>query len=285
MIRSLLAPFLLAAAVATPVAAQDRVVVVGGGLAEIVYALGQEDRLVGRDTTASFPPAVNDLPDVGYMRALSPEGLLRLDPDLIIASEGSGPPETIAIMQNAKIPFVQVTEETSVASVMERVSTIAQTLDAADAGRALVARLQAQFDDLSQVTAQVSAPRRVMFILSAQDGRINTAGAGTGAEAMIELAGAVNAFDDIEGYRLLTDEAIAAAAPDVILMMDRDGAHALSDDGIRAHPALGLTPAAQSGRIVRMDGIFLLGFGPRTAEAARALHDAVYPTTPPRQEG
>ncbi|HLV82161.1 MAG TPA: hemin ABC transporter substrate-binding protein, partial [Devosia sp.] len=59
--------------------------------------------------------------------------------------------------------------------------------------------------------------------------------------------------------------------PEVIVMMNRDGDHALSDEQIRAHPALGLTPAAQEGRILRMDGAFMLGFGPRTPEAAMAL--------------
>ncbi|MDD7969836.1 heme/hemin ABC transporter substrate-binding protein [Roseinatronobacter alkalisoli] len=273
MIRAGLITLLLV----SPAAAQDRVVVVGGGLAEIVYALGQEHRLVGRDTTASFPPAVNDLPDVGYMRALSPEGLLQLDPDLILASEGSGPLETIQIMQSADVPFVQITEAPSMEGVLERVELVAQHLHAQDEGAALITDLRADFAALADQTAQVNAPRRVMFVLSAQGGRINAAGRDTGAGAMIHLAGAVNAFDDFAGYRLLSDEAIAAAAPDVILMMDRDGDHALNDDQITGHPALGLTPAAENGQIIRMDGIYLLGFGPRTAQAARDLHDAIYP--------
>ncbi|MGP9789209.1 heme/hemin ABC transporter substrate-binding protein [Roseinatronobacter sp. NSM] len=274
MIRAALATLMLV----TPAAAQDRVVVIGGGLAEIVYALGQDHRLVGRDTTASFPPPVNDLPDVGYMRALSPEGLLQLDPDLILASEGAGPLETIQIMQAADVPFVQITEAPSAGAVLERVEMVAQHLHAQDAGAALVAELRADFAALADQTALVRTPRRAMFVLSAQGGRINAAGRDTGAGAMIELAGAVNAFDDFAGYRLLTDEAIAAAAPDVIVMMDRDGDHALSNAEIAAHPALGLTPAAQKGQIIRMNGIYLLGFGPRTAQAAHDLHKAIYPS-------
>jgi len=273
MIRAAVLTLMLA----TPAVAQDRVVVVGGGLAEIVYALGQEHRLVGRDTTASFPPAVNDLPDVGYMRALSPEGLLQLDPDLILASEGSGPLETIQIMQAADVPFVQITETPTMDAVVERVEQVAQHLQAQDAGAQLVETLRADFAALAGQTAQVSTPQRVMFVLSAQGGRINAAGRDTGASAMIQMAGAVNAFDDFAGYRLLTDEAIAAAAPDVILMMDRDGDHALNDEQITGHPALGLTPAAQNGQVIRMNGIYLLGFGPRTAQAARDLHNAIYP--------
>lgn len=273
MLRVTLALALLA----TPLAAQERVVIVGGGLAEIVYALGQEHRLVGRDTTASFPPEVETLPDVGYMRALSPEGLLALDPDLILASKGAGPAETVQIMQAASVPFVQITEDPSPAGVLERVMTIASHLDAGAQGEALVAQLEAEFAALRGEAEAVSTPKRVMFVLSAQGGRINAAGRDTGASAMIELAGGVNAFDDFAGYRLLSDEAITAAAPDMILMMDRGGDHAISDAEILAHPALGLTPAAEAGAVIRMNGIYLLGFGPRTAEAAQELHRALYP--------
>lgn len=265
------------AVLATPLAAQERVIVLGGGLAEIVYALGQEHRLVGRDTTASFPPEIMALPDVGYVRALSPEGLLALDPDLILASEGSGPMETVQIMQAASVPFVQITEDPSAAAVLERVTAIAAHLGTEAAGAALVAQLEAEFAALAEVTQAVTTPKRVMFILSASGGRINAAGRDSGAEAMIRLAGGVNAFDDFSGYRLLSDEAITAAAPDVILMMDRGGDHALSDAEILAHPALGLTPAAEQGAVIRMNGIYLLGFGPRTAQAAQELHGALYP--------
>jgi iron complex transport system substrate-binding protein len=60
----------------------------------------------------------------------------------------------------------------------------------------------------------------------------------------------------------------------VILMMDRSGDHAADDAGIRAHPALGQTPAAEAGAIVRLPGLLMLGFGPRTPEAVRALSRA-----------
>ena len=269
----------------TPLAAQERVVVVGGELAEIVYALGQQDRLVGRDTTASYPPDVAALPDVGYMRALSPEGLLALDPDLILASDGAGPAETVQIMQAAAVPFVQVTDEPSASAVAERVRAVATQLDAVDAGQALVARLDDEFAQLRAATAGITTPTRVMFVLSAQGGRINAAGRDTAASAMIALAGGANAFDGFSGYRLLSDEAITVAAPDVILMMDRGGNHALSDRDILAHPALGLTPAAQNGAVIRMDGLYLLGFGPRTAKAAQELYRALYPEPDPREGG
>ncbi|MCC5971184.1 MAG: ABC transporter substrate-binding protein [Pararhodobacter sp.] len=272
--RTALAALALSAA-ALPLQASERVVVIGGALAEIVHALGQVDRLVGRDTTSSYPPAITELPDVGYMRALSPEGLLRLAPDLIIADEGAGPPETIDLMLRAEVPFIRIDAAYDEAGVLARIHDVAAALEVEDGGEALATDVAARFDALTEARDAIDTPLSAMFILSAQGGRIMASGANTAASGILALAGVENAVTGFEGYRLLTDEAVAAAAPDAIIMMDRDGDHALSDTQIIAHPALGITPAGQAMRVVRMDGLFLLGFGPRTPDAALALMDAL----------
>jgi iron complex transport system substrate-binding protein len=86
----------------------------------------------------------------------------------------------------------------------------------------------------------------------------------------------LNAATGFTGYKPMTDEAILAARPDAILMMDREGDLAIADADVLAQPALAQTPAAQSATIIRMDGMLLLGFGPRTPEAADRLYDALY---------
>ena len=70
----------------------SRLVSIGGDVTEIIYALGEEKRLIARDSTSLYPKEATQLPDVGYMRALSPEGILAVNPTAIIAVEGSGPP-------------------------------------------------------------------------------------------------------------------------------------------------------------------------------------------------
>lgn len=261
---------------ASPAFAQERVVVVGGALTEIVVALGQLDRVIGRDTTSTWPEQVTELPDVGYMRALSPEGLLALNPDLILADAGSGPPETIAVIEAAQVPFVHVEAAYDETGVLGRIAAVSEALGVDGSG--LYNEVEAAFAELAEAResrAARGAPVRAMFIISAAGGRINASGYGTAADGMIQLAGAVNVIDEFEGYRQLNDEAVAAAAPEVIIMMDRAGDHALTDEQILAHPALVLTPAARDGRVVRMDGLYLLGFGPRTPAAARDLMDAL----------
>lgn len=256
---------------------QSRVLSVGGSVTEIVYALGEEDRLVARDTTSSWPAEAMDLPNVGYMRALSPEGVLAVNPDLIIAEAGSGPPETIEVLESAAIDFVTIPDGYDREAVGAKIRAVAEALGVSEKGEALAAEVDAELAAVADsVSARDGDAARVIFILSTQGGRIMASGSGTAADGIIELAGAENAIQGFEGYKPLTDEAVIAAAPDVILMMDRGGDHSTADDELFAIPAVASTPAAQTQSVVRLDGLLMLGFGPRTAEAVSKLNSALY---------
>lgn len=260
---------------ATPVLA-DRVLSIGGSVTEIVYALGQEDRLVGRDSTSSWPAEAEALPDVGYMRALSPEGVLSVAPDLIIAEAGSGPPEVIDVLRESGVTFIEVPDGYTPEAVSEKIMAVGGALGVEDAARALVAEVGAELAASEAAALASEEPKRVLFILSMKGGRVMASGDNTAADGIIELAGGVNAIEAFEGYKPLTDEAITAANPDVILMMDRGGDHAAADGDLWATPAISTTPAAQTQSVVRINGLLLLGFGPRTPEAVTTLNQALY---------
>ena len=75
------------------------------------------------------------------------------------------------------------------------------------------------------------------------------------------------------GYKPVTDEALIANPPDVILMMDRAGGPAEQIETLRTLPALMNSPAVQNNRIVAMDGLLMLGFGPRIGQAVTVLSE------------
>ncbi|MDF0603290.1 ABC transporter substrate-binding protein [Psychromarinibacter sp. C21-152] len=256
----------------------ERVLSVGGSVTEIVYALGEGDRLVARDTTSSYPEAAQDLPDVGYMRALTPEGVLSVNPDLVIAEAGSGPPETIDVLREAAIDFVSIPGGFDRESVRAKIEAVAAALDVPAEGARLAREIDAALAEAAAEAAGHDDPRRVLFILSTQGGRIMASGTGTAADGIIGLAGGENAITEFAGYKPLTDEAIIAAAPDVILMMQRGGDHSMPDEALFSLPAIASTPAGEAGALVRMDGLLLLGFGPRTPQAVRELNAALYGT-------
>ena len=220
MIRALTLAAILAAGAAQ---AQERVVSIGGSVTEIVHALGQGDRLIARDTTSTYPEGVTALPDVGYMRALSPEGVLSTSPDLVLAEEGAGPPEALEVLKGASIPVVILPNQPSAEGVLTKVRLIGEALDAEAEAEALAITIGESLDNLQARIAGLpqEGRKRVLFVLSTQGGRIMASGTGTSADAIIAMAGGVNAVTAFSGYKPLTDEAVIEAAPDAILMMMR----------------------------------------------------------------
>lgn len=250
---------------------------IGGSVTEIVVALGQQHRLKARDTTSTYPPDVTELPDVGYMRALSPEGVLSVGPALILSEEGAGPPEALEVIRGANVEFVEIPDALTAEGILNKIRVIGDALDVPDQAATLSEKVaMALADAVSDAARPFGEKKRVLFVLSTQGGRINASGTGTAADVLIRMAGGVNAVSDYEGYKQITDEAVGLAAPDVILMMDRGGDHGVADDELFAMPAISLTPAAQTRSVVRMDGLLMLGFGPRTASAVRDLNAALY---------
>lgn len=284
--RTVLAPMLgvLLAVIALPVGADEgkavfsdasRIVSIGGSITEIVYALGEERHLVARDSTSSYPEEAQKLPDVGYMRALSPEGVLSVNPSGILALQGSGPKEAVDVLKKSSVPFIEVPDRFNHEGILEKIRIVGKALGVEAKAEKLAAETDAKLTAAEKQTASIKERKRVLFVLSTQGGKILAAGGDTAADGIIRLAGAVNAVEGFSGYKGMTDEAIISAKPDVILTM-KGGGPPISEDELFANPAVASTPAGTNRKMVSMWGGYLLGFGPRTAEAIHDLAVELY---------
>lgn len=255
----------------------SRLVTVGGALTEIVYALGEEGKLIARDQTSTYPETAQKLHDVGYMRNLSAEGVLSVTPTAMLVVEGSGPPETMEVLKRASVPMIIVPEVYSAEGILNKITTVGQALGVQDKAATLAAKVSADLKAVETATNGIEQKKRVLFILSRQGGRLLVSGQGTAADGMIKMAGGVNAVDEFKGYKQLTDEALDKAAPDLILLMNTGSDKAMDDHAdLLGNIALAATPAGRNKAIMTMDGLYLLGFGPRAAEAARDLSEGLY---------
>ena len=255
-----------------------RVVSVGGTLTEIAFALGAGDRIVGADTTSTWPPETEALEKVGYMRRLSAEGVLSLTPDLVLLAPKAGPQTAIDQLRGAGIKIAVAPEGTGLDSVIPKIRFVGETI-----GRqAKAEQLANQFErDMATLQAQLkglSARPRVVLLISLSRGAPMAAGADTAAHAMITLAGGQNAITGIDGYKPVSAEALIGAAPDIVLLPQHTADSAGGAEAVLKRPDLAGTPAGKNGRVVVMDALKLLGFGLRTPEAvvelARAFHPA-----------
>lgn len=280
--RRLLAAAAVLAAFALPAQAEppQRLVVAGGDLTEIVYALKAEGRLVGVDTTSLYPPAARRLPQIGYLRQLSAEGVLSLGPDLLLASDTAGPATVLDQIRSAGTPLEVVRESYTADGVIAKIEAVEKLLGLADQG--LSRGVRADFAAVADAVAKVETRPRVLFVLSVTAGAPLAGGRNTAADGIIALAGGANAVGQIERYQQLSPEAVLAAAPDVVLVASHAAEAAGGIDAVAKLPVFAETPAAKAGRIVAMDSLYLLGFGPRTPQAARDLAIVLHPGwTPP----
>ncbi|WP_407965178.1 heme/hemin ABC transporter substrate-binding protein [Bartonella sp. C271] len=254
-----------------------RIISIGGSLTEIVYALGAQDQLVARDSTSIYPQAALKLPELGYMRNLSPEGILSLSPEGILLIEGSGPPSTIDVLKKTSIPLIIIPENFSRESVIEKIHLVGKALHREAQATELIEKLNRNFMNNDMLLTKITKPKRVLFIFSVQNGGVMVSGTDTAADGMIKLSGGINAISDYKGYKLLNNEALLNSNPDFILFVNHNG-NSTKIDTILAIPAIQATPAAQNHAIKQIDTMYFLGFGPRTADASKELINMLYNT-------
>lgn len=272
---------LLAGAPARGAAAPARIASLGGAVTEILWRLGAGSRIAVVDTTSVYPAEVlREKPNAGYLRALSAEGLLSLGPDLVIAADGAGPPAVLAQIREAGIPIELVAEPATAEGVLDKIATVGRLAGLSGEAAVLHGAVAAGFADLAARRSRVTRPARALVVLSLANGRVMVGGRESKADGILALAGLRNAADGLAGFKPISDEAIVASAPDTVIMMANAG-HAPAPDTVFAPgSALSQTPAAARRSLVAMDGLALLGFGPRTPETAEALMRAVYPDLP-----
>jgi iron complex transport system substrate-binding protein len=257
--------------------AEPRIVSLGGSVSEIVFALGKGNRIVGVDTSSTFPEAATKLPKVGYQRTLAAEGVLSLRPTLILATTDAGPPPAMAQLQSSGVKTVILPGETTVAAAEARIRGFAKVLDATRQGENLIATLKKDLLAAKTLLQGTRTKPKVLFLYARGGGTLLVAGRNNAADSMIALAGGANTIFGYEGYKPLTAEAVVTAAPEIILI-PKAGLESIDGiDGLLKLPGIALTPAGKNRRIVALDDLYLLGFGPRLGKAVQDLERLFHP--------
>jgi len=258
-----------------------RVVSVGAGVTEIVYALGGQSQLLAVDTSSLYPPQALALPKVGYQRTLSAEGVLSLGPQVLLAGQEAGPPAVLRQIESAGVKVVHVDGDSTFEGVLGRIGTVAAALGRQAEGRTLADGLSSRWQALRARIAAAplrgpgGQPLRVACLMR-HGANTMAAGRDTGADAMLKLVGAVNVFGgDFANYKPLSAESLASAAPDAIVGTFDGTQEPDARARLLATPGLAMTPAGRNQRAVLFDIVLLLGFGPRLPQAVEDLYGAL----------
>ena len=249
-----------------------RIVSANGTLSEILVGLGLEKQLVGVDVTSTYPASLDKLPKIGHNRSIAAEGILALNPDVIIYTDQSMlSPTVVKQLNSSGKKVVAFKHEYSREGAIRLIREVGAYFNAKAQAEKMVTALQA---DLAKIPAPAN-PKKLLFIYARGTGTLMVSGAGTSLDKMFALAGHKNAVSGFNDFKPLTAESLVAANPDVLVLFS-SGLESLEGiEGLLKLPGVASTNAGKNRKVVTMDGQFLTGFGPRLGKAAIELSQKV----------
>jgi iron complex transport system substrate-binding protein len=260
-------PVTVASADGEEVTVEDasRIIPLNGDIAEIVWALGLGDNVVGTDVSATYPEEAQELPKFGYQRELNAEGILSLDPSVVIGTEEAGPPEVIEQIRASGVPVVILEDPPTLEAPEQKIRGVAEALGVPEKGEELATQTREEIDEALELAGETESEPSVMFLYVRGQGTQMIGGRGSTADTLIQAAGGIDAGTEagIDGYRPLTPEALSAAQPDVLLLLSAGLESVGGEEGLLQIPGIA--------------DLYLLGMGPRTGQALKELTLGLHP--------
>lgn len=257
-----------------------RIIVIGSSLTETIYALGGQGRIVGVDLTSTYPLEVQSKVKLGYMRNLSIEGLISLNPDLVMLSKDAGPPLVIEQLKRFGIATELFPVCMNIDDVKNQITRVGSILDLKIQSNHLneqvnQAWLQTQ-NSIARSLEHAKGKNRnqlsVVFLMTHIPGKMMASGHGTSAHMVLKMLQLKNRFT-FDGYKPISAESLIYVNPDVILMTEQ-GVKALGGiEHVWRIPGLENVAASKVQACIQMDANYLLAFGPRLPYAIADLNE------------
>ncbi len=257
--------------VETRISDVSRIVTLGGAITETVYALGYGDQVVGSDQSSLYPYSIFQKPRLNVFRQSTAEGILSLEPTLVVTTIGIRPTTVPDQLRQAGIPVLLLDDAYSAEQAADRIRTLAEALDQTDKAEEILSIMNQDIAAAREIQEKSGITPRVLFVYTRGASMVNVAGQETGADAVISLIGGENVVSGYEGYRPLTAEAAVTAAPDVILVPQHGVDMIGGMEMLIKQPGLSMTPAAKNGAVIAVDDALLLSFGPRLGQGILEL--------------
>ena len=255
----------------------SRIVVAGGSITEIIYLLGQGDKIVAVDVTSNYPEETKNITSIGYVRNVSTEGVLSLAPSLILGEDDMGPPNVVKQLKGMNADLRIIHEEQTVSGIIEKIRCVASIIGKEDLASQIIEK------DINPVLIKLKEnqisnkknKKKIMLVLSMQGTSPMVAGSGTSGDSFIKMIGGDNIFSSFNGWKNVTAESILKLNPDYIIIPEKDLHKQSKVTEIVNNPIFSNTSAGKNNNFLFEDGMAILGFGPRTIYAAFDLSEKI----------
>jgi len=255
----------------------SRVVVAGGSITEIIYFLDLDKYLTAVDVTSNYPDKAKNLPSIGYVRNLSTEGILSLNPTLFLGENDMGPPIVLEQLKETALDIRIIPEQHSANGILEKVYCVGEIMGLE------ISQIKDKTIDLNKnvnrlyeiIDKGILKSTRVMFVLNMRGNSPIVAGKGTSGNGFISIIGCKNAFDNVQGWKPISEESVLNVNPDYIILPNKDIHKSSTIDNILDNPIFMNTEAGKNKNFIFEDAMAMLGFGPRTLDIAVKIAESI----------
>jgi iron complex transport system substrate-binding protein len=250
-----------------------RIVSLAPNITEIIFALGQEHRLMGATRYSDFPPEANKLPKVGSYVHLDLEKIVALKPDLCIAIKDGNPIAVAKRLESLKIPVYAVNPK-NLETIMQTVLEIGGLINAEKEADLLVQNMDLRIQKIKSLVSNVAHRPRVFFQIGVSP--IVSVGTHTFIHGLIVLAGGTNLAEGSISYPRFSREQVLALSPEVIIItsMAREAVFEQVKAEWNKWPDL---PAVRNQRIFLEDSNFFDRPTPRLVDGLELLVRLIHP--------
>jgi iron complex transport system substrate-binding protein len=253
----------------------SRVVSIDANATGILIGFGLADSIVAVDVTSQMLVSDKGLPNLGYHRALSAEGVLSTEPSLVIGSNHMGPVKVIDTLNAAGIPLIQLQAATNSVELVTNIRFLGDQLGLESHAGELIEQVTGQQQLISQRAEQQSLS--MVFLLDMSERGLSKAGAGTTGAALVSLLGG-QGLSSYGGYQSIAIEALLELDPDVILIGGEEPGADAAQAFLAKHPLLAHTRAVKNNRLLNVDsGTMVAGVSLGVMDEAERLSRLVYP--------
>lgn len=195
-----------------------KIITIGGSVTEIVFELGLGDEVIAVDQSSVSPSIVTELPQVGYIRMISAEGILSLNPNIILTTTDIGPPKVIDQLKQSGVEFYIYDSAYSLEGIISLIKNISNDLKINNKGLELINEVNNIDSKIEKLKNNKKSQPKMVFFMNPSIGSFTAAGASTKADYFIKYLGGDNVFSNqFKKYSKVTKENIVNLNPDIIL--------------------------------------------------------------------
>lgn len=242
--------------------------------AEVLYALGLGDLVVGRGTYVDYPAEIMEVDDIGSGEETNIEAIIALDPDLVIMGYMFGVEEQIEQLDAAGIN-VYVSQVNSIEEIYENIENIGLLTDSSDAATELIEEMEATFEEYEEL-ADDQEPGSVYYEISPLEFGLWAGGEDTFMDELGDMLNLENIFDDLEGWGEVSEEQVISLNPDYIITTSFPGPDMTAEEEIMSRDGWADINAVANELVFAVDSNEFTRPGPRLMDAIEQLYTLVY---------